>query len=292
MSYSLRSGSRRNAGSKVQKSANQKKTALKKNKANAKYLNTESVEQTLQDNVGKTLASIERLGNQVFALSPFSQYYDDWLINLRQVVSEFEAFPEVTTDETFVKEREQAFLDIELALTEYKTQEDNIAEAEKTIYTINQELRVLEATYTENSRTLNNKHNTDTQQITKQIKTLEEDIANQENLKFGVFQFGAKKVAAQKLEQTQQTLTTTKKQLETIKQNFTTQHNQLYESYTAKKQELTTKTETLQKTLTQTETDTSTETRKKICTNLNNTINKLITRQPITTTTPTTDPSN
>ncbi|MCL2172839.1 MAG: hypothetical protein FWB84_04250 [Candidatus Bathyarchaeota archaeon] len=292
MSYSLRSGSRRNAGSKVQKSVNQKKAALKKNKANAKYLNTESVEQTLQDNVGKTLASIERLGNQVFALSPFSQYYDDWLINLRQVVSEFEAFPEVTIDETFVKEREQAFLDIELALTEYKTQEDNIAEAEKTIYTINQELRVLEATYTENSRTLNNKHNTDAQQITKQIKTLEEDIANQENLKFGVFQFGAKKVAAQKLEQTQQTLTTTKKQLETIKQNFTTQHNQLYESYTAKKQELTTKTETLQKTLTQTETDTSTETRKKICTNLNNTINKLITRQPITTTTPTTDPSN
>lgn len=289
MSFSSRSGSRRNAGSKVQKSTNQKKAALKRGKTGAKYLNAEAATLTLHDVIGKTLLSIERLGNQVFALSPFSQYYNDWLINLRQVVSEFEAFLDITPDEVFVKEREQAFLDVQSALANHRIQEEAVSEAEKTLYTLNQELRSIETDYAKNSQVLNNKRNIDTQQLTNQIKTLEEDLSNQEGVKFGVFQFGAKKAATKKIEQTQQNILAAKKQLETITQNFTTEHTQLHENYVAKKQEIATKSDALHKTIEQLEVDTSIETRKNTCTHLNNTINELIKRLPTPTTT---DPNN
>src|SRR3972149_4705485 len=106
MSFGSHGGSRGNSGAKFQKQ--------------------ETAELTLKEIAEKTVASIERLGNQTFALSPFSQYYDDWLVNLRQVVAEFEASPKVKADEAFTKEREQAFLDIQAALAEKRLQENNL----------------------------------------------------------------------------------------------------------------------------------------------------------------------
>jgi hypothetical protein len=283
MSFNSRSGSRRNEGVKVQKSVNQRKAAAKLGKRGAKYLNAESVEFTLQMVVEKTLVSIERLGNQIFALSPFSQYYDDWLINLRHVVSEFEAFPDVAVDGFFVRDCEQAFLDIQSALADNRVQESAVLEAEKALYELNAELRSVEVDYAEKSRMLNNHRNIDSQQLTNQIKTLQEELVNQENVKFGTFQFGAKKAAAKKLEQTQQNIITAKKQLEIISQNYHTEQDKLHEKQLSKKQELSIKSETLHKKIEQTEIDNSIEARRKTCTNLNNAINELIKRSSSTT---------
>jgi hypothetical protein len=43
--------------------------------------------------VEKTLGKLHGLGSQKFAVSPFSQYFDDWLLNVREVLSEFESTP-------------------------------------------------------------------------------------------------------------------------------------------------------------------------------------------------------
>jgi len=284
MSSSSKSGSRHNSGAKIQKSSKQKKTKAKtkKPKADAKYLKEETVEQTLQEVVEKTLVSIERLGRQVFALSPFSQYYDDWLVNLRQTVLEFETTPGVRVDEMFTKEREQALLEVQGVLAEQRMQETALAESEKTLYEINRNIGTVETEYTEKSQILKNKHNADIQQLTNQIKTFIEDIDRQKKLKFGVFQFNAKKTATKELEQTQQTLTNTIKQLEETQQSVTIEQDKLYESYTAKKQELLTKMDSLRKEIEQLEIDTSKEARKETCAYLNNAINELIKRLPAT----------
>ncbi|MCL2691707.1 MAG: hypothetical protein FWE56_05595 [Candidatus Bathyarchaeota archaeon] len=289
MSFGSKSGSKRNMGVKSQKRLGQKKGVIKKSgRVGAKYLRGDFSETAPpQGVVEKTLASIERLGSQVFALSPFSQYFDDWLMNLRRVVSDFEVFSGVTVDEAFVVEREQVFLDIEALLADHRIQESAVADVEKMLYELNHELRVIEGDYADKSRVLNNKRNIDTQQLTNQIRVLEEELHGQESLKFGVFQFGAKKAATEKLRQTQQSTTSAKKQLETTLQTYTTEHNKLYENYTAKKQELTTKSEALHKKIEQIEIDPSIETRKDTYTRLNNAINELIKRQPTTT-----DPSN
>jgi len=207
MSSSSKSGSRRNSGAKPQKSSKEKKTRTKKPKTGAKYLTKEeSAEPTLQEIAEKTVASIERLGSQTFALAPFSQYYDDWLVSLRQVVSEFEVSPTLKVDEAFTKEREAAFLEVQSALAEMRVQESDISDAEKALHDVNHELGDADADYAEKTRELGNKRNADVTRLTTRISTLEDVLSQQEGLKFGFFQFGAKKEAAKKLEETKKIL--------------------------------------------------------------------------------------
>jgi len=280
MSGSSRSGSRHNSKAKVQKSSSQKKKGSKSAKSGAKYLREEPSEVTLQDVIGKTLSSVERLGNQIFALSPFSQYYSDWIVNLRQVVSEFEVFPGVTVDEVFTKECEQVFSEIQTALADYSVQENSLSETEEALYDVNRALGVVESDYVEKSKTLSGKRSSCIQQLSNKIRNLEEDVAGQGELKFGVFQFGAKKAAAKKLEQTQQNVVAAKKELEEVQQNFKLEQEKLHETYVAKKQELSAKAVALHKEIEQREVDISTEARKKACAQLNNTISELIKRLP------------
>ncbi len=90
MSFRPQTGSHRSSGKQFSKSAHEKKVKEKKQHG-AKYLLEEKPEFSTEEVAQRTLSSLEKLGNQVFALSPFSQYFDDWLITLRQVVSEFES---------------------------------------------------------------------------------------------------------------------------------------------------------------------------------------------------------
>lgn len=274
------SGPRGNSGAKFQKSSNQKKSRTKKPKTGAKYLNEQAPEVTLKELAEKTVASIERLGSQTFALSPFSQYYDDWLVNLRQVVTEFEASPNVKTDEAFIKERDQAFQDIQNSLAELRIKETSISEAEKTLHQVNHELGDADAEYAEKTRGLSNKRNADVQRLTTRVKALEEDLANQEKLKFGFFQFGAKKEAAKRLEQSKRDLAAAKTQLEVTLQNFNLEQDKLHDSYMARKQELSVKSDALRRELEQLEVDTSLEARKEVCARLSRAVNAFVQRLP------------
>ena len=69
-----------------------------------------------QEAANKALSSLSKLGTQTFALSPFSQYFDDWLVNLRNVLSEFESNPAISEDDQFIKDRSQIFLNAEREL--------------------------------------------------------------------------------------------------------------------------------------------------------------------------------
>jgi len=281
MSSSSKSGSRRNSGAKLQKSSNEKKARAKKPKTGAKYLKKEeATESTLQDITEKTLASIERLGSQTFALAPYSQYYDDWLVSLRQVVSEFEVSPTLKVDEAFTKEREAAFLEVQSALAEMRVQESDISDAEKALHDVNHELGDADADYAEKTRELGNKRNADVTRLTTRISTLEDVLSQQEGLKFGFFQFGAKKEAAKKLEETKKDLTAAKNEMEVTLQNFTLEQDKLHDSYVAKKEALSTKSDALRKEIEKLEVDTSIEMRKQVCSRLSNAVNELVKRLP------------
>ncbi|MCL2135664.1 MAG: hypothetical protein FWH37_09020 [Candidatus Bathyarchaeota archaeon] len=283
MSGSSRSGSRYNSKAKIQKSSSHKKAKAGKPKASARYLREESAEVTLQSVIDKTIGSVERLGSQVFALSPFSQYYDDWFVNLRQVISEFEAFSEVHVDDVFTLECAQVFLEIQGALADFRVQEYSLSEAEKALYDVNREVGVVEADYGEKSQLLSGRRSSVIQQLSSQVKVLEEDIVSQEELKFGVFQFGAKKVAAKKLEFARQRLVLVKKELDVSLQDFKLEQEKLHELYVVRKQELAARSVVLRNEIEQREVDVSIEARKKACAQLNNAINGLIQRLQIKT---------
>ena len=186
MSFRPQTGSRRSAGRQFSKSAHEKKAKEKKQRQAANIMKRKL--RFLRKRSLKKLWHLSRLGNQIFALSPFSQYFDDWLVNLRQIISEFESNPAIKVDEQFVKERSQIFLDVEGALAEKRLQETNLTGEAKELADNNHLLVETDKEYAEKTRELSIKRNADVQRLSTEIRELEDDVAGQEEIKISFFQ--------------------------------------------------------------------------------------------------------
>ncbi|MCL5877592.1 MAG: hypothetical protein M1540_07260 [Candidatus Bathyarchaeota archaeon] len=160
MSYKPQA-SRKGSG-RLSKSAHDKKAKEKKKRADAKYLREETPEVSAKEVTEKALSGLNRLGNQVFALSPFSQYFDDWLLNLRQVVSEFESNPAIKVDDQFQKEHTQIFLDVQAALAENRLAESNLTKEAKALSDNNHLIVEADKEYAQKTRELSNRRNSET----------------------------------------------------------------------------------------------------------------------------------
>jgi chromosome segregation ATPase len=281
MSFRPQTGSRRSAaGKQFSKTQHAKKTKEKKQRAGAKYLREETPQASAQEEAEKTLNSLDKLGNQIFALSPFSQYFDDWVVNLRQVVSEFESNPAITTDDQFVKERTQIFLDVEGALTENRLAESNLTSEAKALADNNHFIVEADKEYAETTRDRSNKRNSEVQRLSNKIRELEELLAAQQEAKISFYKFSAKRKAAEQLAQTTKDLTIAKNELEVTLQTFTAEQEKLHDNYQKRKQELNENSDRLHKELEKLETDTSTEARQAACNALICAINALMKRNP------------
>jgi hypothetical protein len=280
MSFRPQTGARRNAGRQFSKSEHDKKVKEKKQRSSGKYLGEEN-EVSGKDAVEKTLGSLSRFGNQIFALSPFSQYFDDWLMNLRQMISEFESNPTITVDDQFVSERSQIFLDVEGVLAEKKLQETNLTGEAKELADNNHLLVETDKEYAEKTRELSIKRNSEVQRLSTEIRGLEDEVAGQEEIKIRFYKVNARKKAAEKLVQTRQALKSAKNELEVTLQSFTADQEKLHDFYEKKKQEITERVDALHKELEKLETDTSLEARKATCNALACAINFLFQRTPL-----------
>ncbi|MGD0994139.1 MAG: hypothetical protein ABR909_01280 [Candidatus Bathyarchaeia archaeon] len=279
MSYKPQTGSRRSAARQYSKSAHEKKAKEKKQRLGGNYYQEET-EISAKEVVEKNLGILSKLGNQIFALSPFSQYFDDWLVNLRQIISEFESNPSISVDEQFVKERSQVFLDVEGALAEKRLQETNLTGEEKELADNNHLLVETDKEYAEKVRELSFKRNADVQRLSTEIRELEDDVAGQEEIKIRFYKVMARRKAAEKLVQTRQALKSAKNGLEVALQSFTAEQEKLHDNYEKKKQEITERVDALHKALEKLETDTSIDARQAACNALANTINALLQRTP------------
>ena len=280
MSYKSQTGPRRGAARQFSKSAHEKKVKEKKQRPSGIY-HEDQIEVSAKEVVEKTLGGLSKFGNQIFALSPFSQYFDDWLNNLRQMISEFEANPAIKVDEQFVKERSQIFLDIEGALAEKRLQETNLTGEAKELADNNHLLVETDKDYAEKTRELSNKRNADVQRLSTKIRELEDDVAGQEEIKIRFYKVRARKKAAEKLLQTRQALKSAKNELEVALQTFTAEQEKSHDNYEKKKQEITEKVDALHKELEKLETDTSIDARQAACNALACAINFLVQRTPI-----------
>jgi hypothetical protein len=277
MSFRPQTGARRNAARQFSKSAHDKKAKEKKQRGAGKYFE-EQPEVSQKEVVEKTLNSLNRLGNQVFALSPFSQYYDDWLVTLRQIVSEFESSSAIIADEQFTKERAQIFLDVEATLAEIRLKESTISAEAKELADNNHLLVETDKEYAEKTRELNNRRNLEIQRLTNKIGDLENDINTQEQIKISFFKPMARSKAKEKLSQTRHYLKSAKNELEVMLQTYTVEQEKLHDNYEKKKEEITYIVEQLQKELEKLEIDTSVGARQTACAALGNSINVLQSR--------------
>ena len=280
MSSRSQSSPRRGASRQFSKSAHDKKSKEKKPRGAAKYFEEETPEVSAQEVADKTLGVLGKLGNQVFALSPFSQYFDDWLVNLRRTVAEFESNSAIATDDQFTKECAQIFLDVEAALAEKRLAESNLTAEAKALADINHQIVEADKQYAEQTRERSNKRNAEVQQLSSKIRELEDQLATQQEVKISFYKINAKRKAAEQQAQTTQDLKATKNELEVILQTFTAEQEKLHDNYEKHKQELNETSDSLHQELEKLETDTSTQARQTSCNALACAINALIKRAP------------
>jgi hypothetical protein len=280
MSFKSQPNSHRSNSRQFSKTAHEKRLKEKKKRAGAKYLREETPEATPQEVAERTINALNKLGIQIFALSPFSQYFDDWLINLKQAVSEFETNSAINVDEQFEKEVAQTFLDIEAALAEKRLQESNLTDEAKALADNNHLIVETDKEYAEKTRENSNKRNTEVQRLSNKIRQIEEDLAVQKEVKISFYKFNEKKRAEQKLHQLTQDLLESKNELEVTLGSFTAEQEKLHDSYEKRKQELNENSDHLQRELEKLETDTSIEVRQTACNNLVNSVKTLLQRSP------------
>ena len=187
------------------------KTKQQKHRSTDKNLLEEAPVLTLKEIVEKTLRILRNLGDQRFAVSPFNQYFDSWLRNLREVLSEFESSPAVGVDEEFMKDRSQILADVERKLAERRLKEASLEGSLKNIVDTNHLLAQIDAEYAAKTREIGLKRNRVVQHLTRNVHDFEEELERLSQMKTSIFGSFSKKIKTQKMTEATQKLNSARK---------------------------------------------------------------------------------
>jgi len=217
------------------------KTKAEKQQSSSPYPFIEEHVQTFNEAVDRTLNNLRRLGSQRFALAPFHEHFDRWLLNLRIVLSEFDSNPSVKVDDQFVKESSQALSDIDLALKEKRLKE---ASFEESVQRVNQKLlgsrnllAQAEREYASKTREIADRRERAVKPVASKLGTLKEELNRMVRMRSS-FLRNVLKVGAQKETEATQRLVSTKRELATIAHSFTAEQERLQDEYTIRRQQL------------------------------------------------------
>jgi hypothetical protein len=270
--------SRRGSGEFHKAAHDKTKPKTPKNKT-AKYVE-EPPKPTLQDEAAKVQSSLSRLGTQTFALSPFSQYFDDWLVNLRQVLSEFEAQPVVAPDDVYLKERGQIIQDVEGALAQCRVTEAQMDQASKALAAQNHLMVETDVAYAHQTRELSEKRNCEIERFTHDLNRQEADLAEVKATKTSFFGFTKGKKAKREAEATAK-VNTAKTALEVAVDSFRVEQEKLHDQYEKTKQKTISRVQALEKELVSAESDPSVSARKAACDALAVAVSGLVQRKAV-----------
>jgi hypothetical protein len=281
MSYRPQTSSRRKPGRGRGKLRHKKaKRKGQKNRSGGKYLLEKREAPTFEEVVDKTLGRLRRLGGQVFAFSPFSQYFDDWLLSLKSVLSEFESNPAVNVDEEFVKERSQAIADVELKLAERRREEAVLEKATRMLAKQNNLLVQTDTEYTRATQKLASERKREVKRLTRRVHDLEEELEEANQTKASIFSPFARRAKSQKTAEVTRKLDAAKSELESVVKEFEVKQEKLHDEYEKKKQAVIEQVRSLEKKVEDLETDGSVEDRQVACEELVNAVKALHQRKP------------
>jgi hypothetical protein len=273
--------SRRGQGRKKSKRKKAKGKAPK-HRVRGKYAPAEKQTITVREVVKKTLKRLSGLGNQKFALSPFSEYFDNWLVNLKEVMSEFESSQAVNVDDEFVKERSRILTNVARELAARRSEEATLREATKSLADNNHLLAEIDAEYAKATRELAFRRNSEIQLLTRKVHDLEEELDRVGQMKTGIFHPFSKKAKAQREAEATRKLNSAKSELESVGHSFSVGQEKLHDEYEKRKQAVIEKVRSLEKEVEKLETDGSLEVRRVACEELVNAVNALLQRKTLT----------
>jgi len=262
------------------------KMRTEKRRAGESYQFEEQHVPTSEEVVERTLNSLRRLGTQKFAVAPFYDHFDRWLLSLRTVVSEFQSSPAVHVDEQFQKECSQVLSDIERALKDRRLKE---ASREEQIRSLSQKLsetRSLltqaERDYTAKVKEISGRREHAAKPIAASLGRLREELDRIVRMRTGFLRGISKKAKAEKAAEATQRLDSKKRELSNIERSFAAQEEKLRDEYKRQKKQILEQIAGHQKELTSLEADSEIDDAANIrglaCDALVNTINELLRR--------------
>jgi hypothetical protein len=280
MSYRPQTRSSRNFRHGYQKSLHEKTKAKRaKHQSRNKLLQEENKTATLEEIVEKTITSLRQLGSQVFAVSPFSNYFNDWLVNLKEVVSEFESSRAVSVDEQFTQEGLEIFSRVKLKLEERRREEANLEKESRRRSEANHLLLQIDEEYAAKTREIGPKRNTEIQRLTRNVHNLEEELGRVGRMKTSIFGPFSKKAKAQKEADIGQKLSLAKNELSATVEKFKVEQEKLHDDYEKKKQIIIVEVRNLEEKIESLEKDNSLEARRETGEALVKAVNGLLQRK-------------
>jgi hypothetical protein len=250
-----------------------------KHRSGGKYLLEANDAPAFEEVVEKTLGRLGKLGGQTFACSPFSQYFDDWLLGLKSVLSEFESNPAVEVDEEFVKERSQVIADVELKLSERRNEEVVFEEATRML---SEQKTLLVQTDTECSYSTQNlaaERKSEIKGLTQRVHDLGEELEETLQTKVGLFSPLARRAKSHKKAELNRKIDAAKSQLDSAVKALKAEQEQIREECEKKKQAIMEQVRTLEKKVGSLEADGSVEDRRFACEELINIVKSLLQRK-------------
>jgi hypothetical protein len=229
----------------------------------------------------RTLNRLRTLGNQIFALSPFSEHFGRWLVDLRVVLSEFESSPAVSADDQFVKERSQILSNVELELEEIRHKEASREEGIKGLSDKRVLLERIEEEHTAETRGFEGRKDSEIRHLSSNVDGLRKEVDRIARMKTGIFRAISKKAKAQKEAEAIQGLNSAQVEFASAVQNFATEQEKIQDEYERRKQFVIGQIQEYQKEIEYQEIDASLEARRASCEALINAVNALIERQKL-----------
>jgi len=279
MSYGSQRGSRRSSGRGRGKIHSERKRKGQKHRSGGKYLLEKHETPAFEEVVEKILDRLSKLAGQTFAFSPFSQYYDDWLLSLKSVLSEFESNPAVAVDEEFVEVRLQVIAEVELKLAERKREEAVLEEATRRLAEQNNLLIQTDTGYSHSTQKLESQRNSEVKRLTRSAHDFEEELEEATQIKASVFSPFSRRAKANKITEVTRKLDAAKSELESAVKAFEIEQEKLRGEYEKKKQAITEQVQSLEQKIGDLETDGSVEDRRSACEALVNTVKALLQRK-------------
>jgi hypothetical protein len=280
MGYRPQIRSPRNAGRGHERTLRKKaKARRQKHRLSQRNLLKKNHLSASEEVVEKTLVRLHSLGNQIFGLFPFNEYFDDWLVNLRHVLFDFEANSVISADDQFITERSQILSNVERELEQRRQQEVAHGWIMKSLSDNRSLLERVDEEYATGKREIEERKNSEIKRISRNVQGLKEELDRIAQMKTGIFRSMSKKTKIQKEAEATQRLNSARSQLQLAVQNLTAEQEKLKDEYEKRKQPIIEQIQNFQKEIDNLEIDCSLEARQAACEALVNAINALLQRK-------------
>jgi hypothetical protein len=229
--------------------------------------------------VKRTLDRLRGLGNQTFAIFPFSEYFDDWFENVKGVLSDFELDSDIATDDQFSEQCSQILSNLELALDERRNKEASYDLATKNLSEDRRVLERIDEDYAAKMREMERRKNSEIKRLSRTVQDLKEELLRITQTKTGIFRSMSRKAKAQKVEEASQKLNLACGKLDLIVPNFSAERQKLLTEHTKMQRPVIERIQNLQKEVNSIEIDGSSDARRAACEALANAVSALLKRK-------------